>query len=194
MLTSEQIKQAAKDLHTAEKERRQIAAISLQHTDMNMDDAYAIQKNWVDMKLAEGREVIGYKVGLTSRAMQMTMHIDEPDYGTLLDDMLIEDGADIEAARFCDPRIEVELAFILKDKLEGADITIFDVLNATDYVIPALELIAARSYRIDPERGQCRHHHGRASHKANGVGPALGGCDALSQWRDGRNRFGGRCA
>ncbi len=175
MLTQEQIEQAAGELHAAEQSRQQIAAISLRHADMSMADAYAIQKNWVDIKIAEGRKVIGYKVGLTSRAMQMTMQIDEPDYGTLLDDMLFEDGADIEAARFTDPRIEVELAFILKDKLEGEYISIFDVLNATDYVIPALELIAARSYRVDPEIGYVRKIFDTIADNAANAGIIMGG-------------------
>jgi 2-oxo-hept-3-ene-1,7-dioate hydratase len=175
MLTQEQIKQAADDLHAAEKSRQQIAAISLKHPDMSMEDAYAIQKTWVDIKLGEGRQVIGYKVGLTSRAMQMTMQIDEPDYGTLLDDMVFEDGSDIEASQFTDPRIEVELAFVLKDKLEGENISIFDVLNATDYVIPALELIAARSHRIDPENGYVRKIFDTISDNAANAGIIMGG-------------------
>lgn len=175
MLTPEKIKLAADNLHAAEKNRQQIAAISLQHPDMSMDDAYAIQKTWVDMKIGEGRQVIGYKVGLTSRAMQMTMQIDEPDYGTLLDDMIFADGADIEAAQFTDPRIEVELAFILKDKLEGENVSIFDVLNATDYVIPALELIAARSHRIDPENGYVRKIVDTISDNAANAGIIMGG-------------------
>ncbi len=175
MLTSEQITRAAKELHTAEKEQRQIAAVSLRHPDMNMEDAYAIQKRWMEVKIGEGREVIGYKAGLTSRAMQMRMQIEEPDYGTLLDDMLFEDGSAIEAKQFSDPRIEVELAFILKEKLEGTQISIFDVLNATDYVIPALELIAARSYRVDPDNGYVRKIVDTISDNAASAGIIMGG-------------------
>jgi 2-oxo-hept-3-ene-1,7-dioate hydratase len=107
--------------------------------------------------------------------MQMTMQIDEPDYGTLLDDMVFEDGSDIEASQFTDPRIEVELAFVLKDRLEGANISIFDVLNATDYVIPALELIAARSYRVDPENGYVRKIFDTISDNAANAGIIMGG-------------------
>ena len=175
MLNTEQIQQAAVDLHEAEKGRTQIQAVSQQYPDMSMDEAYAIQKKWMDIKLAEGREVIGYKVGLTSRAMQMTMQIDEPDYGTLLNDMIFEDGSDIEASQFTDPRIEVELAFVLKDRLEGENVSIFDVLNATDYVIPALELIAARSYRVDPENGYVRKIFDTISDNAANAGIIMGG-------------------
>ena len=92
MLTQEQIQQAAGDLHQAEKQRIQLEATTVRYPDMDMDDAYAIQKAWVDMKLEEGRTIKGYKLGLTSRAMQMSSQIDEPDYGPLLDDMFFDDG------------------------------------------------------------------------------------------------------
>lgn len=138
MLTREDIQKAASDLHEAEKNREQITAITLEHPKMSLQDAYAVQSAWMDIKLAEGRKVVGYKVGLTSRAMQTSMQIDEPDYGTLLDNMVFDDGSDIQTSNFTDPKIEVELAFILKDRLQGEDVTIFDVLSATEYVVPAL--------------------------------------------------------
>ena len=119
MLSEADIKKAADDLYQAEIDRQQIDPVSLAHPDMTMDEAYAIQKQWVDRKVGDGRRIVGYKIGLTSRAMQDTMKIDHPDYGVLLDDMVFADGSDIETARFSDPRIEVELAFVLKDRLEG---------------------------------------------------------------------------
>jgi 2-oxo-hept-3-ene-1,7-dioate hydratase len=142
---------------------------------MTMDDAYAIQKAWVDRKLSEQRSVIGYKVGLTSRAMQMAVNIDEPDYGVLLDDMLFDDGATLKAADFLDPRIEVELAFILKQPLQGEHVSVVDVLNATDYVMPALELIAARCLRTDPETGYTRKVYDTIADNAANAGIILGG-------------------
>ena len=148
MLNDAQIARAAAAIHDAEKRCSQARAVTLEHPDMSLDDAYRIQAQWMALKQAEGREIRGYKIGLTSRAMQMTMHIDEPDYGTLLDDMFFANGAVIDAADFTDPRIEVELAFVLKDRLAGEDVTLDDVMRATDYVIPALELIAARTYRV----------------------------------------------
>ncbi|MCV6591301.1 MAG: 2-oxo-hepta-3-ene-1,7-dioic acid hydratase [Marinobacterium sp.] len=175
MLTSEQITNAANKLYTAERERQQIPALTLAHPEMTMDDAYQIQKAWVDRKIAEGASVRGYKIGLTSRAMQMAVNIDQPDYGVLLDDMFFEDGAEIRAADFLDPRIEVELAFVLKERLEGENITIFDVLNATDYVIPSLELIAARCHRTDPETGYTRKVLDTISDNAANAGIILGG-------------------
>ena len=156
MLTRDQINDAVERLHRAEQAHEQIRALTLSHTRMDMDDAYAIQSGWVARKLAEGRRVIGYKIGLTSRAMQMAMKIDTPDYGVLLDDMLFPNGARIRAGDFTDPRLEVEFAFVLKAPLFGEDVTLEQVLAATDYVVPALELIAARSYRTDPETGYTR--------------------------------------
>lgn len=175
MLTEEQIKTAAERLYEAEQNRKQIPALTLQYPELDMNDAYAIQKAWVDQKKADGRSVIGYKVGLTSRAMQMAVNIDQPDYGVLLDDMLFEDGATLKASDFLDPRIEVELAFVLKKPLFGENVSIFDVYNATDYVIPSLELIAARCMRTDPETGYTRKVYDTISDNAANAGIILGG-------------------
>lgn len=156
MLSPENVNAAADALYEAEVNRAQIAPLTLTHRGMDMDDAYAVQKAWVDRKVAEGRRVTGYKIGLTSRAMQMAMNIDTPDFGVLLDDMAFANGSAINAADFLDPRIEAEFAFVLKEPLSGDHVTIDDVLAATDYVVPALELIAARSFRVDPETGYTR--------------------------------------
>ena len=175
MLSTEQIAVAANRLYEAEVDRQQIPALTLDYPQMNMDDAYAIQKQWVDRKVDEGRTVKGYKIGLTSRAMQMAANIDEPDYGVLLDDMLFEDGATLRAADFLDPRIEVELAFVLKKPLFGDNVSVVDVLNATDYVMPALELIAARCQRTNPATGYTRKVFDTISDNAANAGVILGG-------------------
>jgi 2-oxo-hept-3-ene-1,7-dioate hydratase len=175
MMNEEQIRGAAEALDRAEKARKQIRALSLEHPDMTVEDAYAIQKTWVEIKVAGGRKIKGHKIGLTSRAMQQSMQINEPDYGTLLDDMFFEDGSDIVASDFLDPRLEVELAFILGERLEGEDVTVFDVLSATDYVTPAVELIAARSHRIDPESGRARSVRDTISDNAGNAGIIVGG-------------------
>lgn len=156
MLSKDDIAAAADALYDAEKNRVQIRPMTLAHAGMTIDDAYAVQKAWVDRKIADGRTVTGYKIGLTSRAMQMAMNIDTPDFGVLLDDMHFPNGAEIRAADFTDPRIEAELAFVLKAPLSGENVSVDDVIAATDYVVPALELIAARSYRVDPETGYKR--------------------------------------
>ena len=125
--------------------------------------------------MADGRRIVGRKIGLTSRAMQQSSQINEPDFGTLLDEMVYKDAAEIPCARFIDPMIEVELAFILKQRLEGDQVTIFDVLSATDYVIPALEIIDARCHRIDPESKRPRKVMDTISDNAANVGIVLGG-------------------
>ncbi len=170
-----EIDQAALALHEAERGRRQIRPLTIEHPDMDMDDAYAIQDAWVAIKLAEGRSIRGHKIGLTSRAMQQAMQIDEPDSGVLLDDMFFDSGAPIEAEQFTDPRLEVELAFILDDTIAGEDVTLADVLNATGYVMPAVEIIAARSFRVDPETGQPRTVFDTISDNAANAGLVMGG-------------------
>jgi 2-oxo-hept-3-ene-1,7-dioate hydratase len=175
MLTKEEIQTAADRLYAAEVNRQQIPALTLDFPHMDMDDAYAIQRKWVDRKIEEGRTIKGYKIGLTSRAMQMAVNIDEPDYGILLDDMFFEDGATLKASDFLDPRIEVELAFVLKKPLFGENISIIEVLNATDYVMPALELIAARCLRTDPKTGYTRKVYDTISDNAANAGIILGG-------------------
>ena len=174
MLNSDQIDSAAAELFEAERNRTAIDPISLRHNNMDMADAYAIQKCWVDKKIANGQRVIGYKIGLTSRAMQQTMKIDTPDYGVLLDDMLFENNSEISAADFIDPRIEVELAFVLKKRLFGENLSIEEVLDATDYVQPALELIAARSHRVHPDTGYTRNVFDTISDNAANAGIVLG--------------------
>jgi 2-oxo-hept-3-ene-1,7-dioate hydratase len=141
----------ARELHESERSRVQIRHFSRRFPGMTIEDSYAIQREWMKLKRAEGRRVVGHKIGLTSRAMQLSSQITEPDYGTLLDDMVLRDGSEVETQRFILPRLEVEFAFILARPLEGPGVTLFDVLNATDYVIPTLELIDARIEQADRE-------------------------------------------
>ncbi len=175
MLHSEIHLDLARQLHRAEHTREQILAPSLQHPQITIADAYAVQKAWIAIKLAEGRVVKGHKIGLTSSAMQQSSQIDEPDYGTLLDDMFFDDGADIPTDRFIVPMLEMELAFILGKRLEGANVTLFDVLSATDYVVPALELIDARCHRVDPQTKRPRRVFDTISDNAANAGIVIGG-------------------
>lgn len=165
----------ASRLDQAERERKQIRQLSLEHPDMTIADAYAVQREWVAQKLRAGRRVIGHKIGLTSRAMQLSSQIDEPDYGTLLDDMLYADGAAIERGRYIVPRVEVELAFILDRPLRGPGVTLFDVLDAVSYVTPALEIIDARSQQIDPDTQRPRKVVDTIADNAANAGLVLGG-------------------
>ena len=139
----------ARELQQSQHSRVQLRQFSLRYPQMEIADSYAIQREWMKLARAEGRHAIGHKIGLTSRAMQLASQITEPDYGTLLDDMLLRDGSEVEAARFIVPRFEVEFAFILAKPLKGPGTTLFDVLNATDYIVPALELIDARIEQFD---------------------------------------------
>jgi 2-oxo-hept-3-ene-1,7-dioate hydratase len=162
-------------LHQAEQSREQIRQISLDYPTITIDDAYAVQREWVSLKIAEGRVLKGHKIGLTSKAMQASSQISEPDYGALLDDMFFHDGSDIPVDRFIVPRIEVELAFVLAKPLRGPNCTLFDVYNATDYVIPALELIDARCHNVDPETQRPRKVFDTISDNAANAGVILGG-------------------
>ncbi|TFZ01826.1 2-oxo-hept-4-ene-1,7-dioate hydratase [Ramlibacter humi] len=148
MFDDQLIRQLAAELHASEQSRAQVEHFSRRFPGMTIEDGYAVSRAWVKMKIAEGRQVRGHKIGLTSRAMQMSSQIDEPDYGTLLDDMFFEPGG-IPMKRFIAPRVEVELAFVLKKKLEGDRISVDDVLDATDYVTPAIEIIDARIEQFD---------------------------------------------
>lgn len=175
MLTPEDIEQAAATLDQAEKSRMQTGLLSLKHPGMTMEDAYAIQAAWVRTKRAAGRKVIGWKIGLTSKAMQYALNINIPDSGVLFDDMLFEDGATVAKDRFIQPRIEAEIAFVMKAPLKGPHVTVFDVLNATDYVTPALEILDTRILRVDPETKKTRNVCDTISDNAANAGIVLGG-------------------
>ena len=168
------IHQLAAELHQSEKTRVQIEHFSKRFPGMTIEDGYQISRAWVAMKMAEGRTVKGHKIGLTSRAMQQASQITEPDYGTLLSDMFFTPG-DIPAARFIAPRVEVELAFVLKHKLEGSHITIDDVLAATDYVTPAIEIIDARIEQFDSHTKAMRTVFDTISDNAANAGIVVGG-------------------
>ncbi|HBP15756.1 MAG TPA: 2-oxo-hepta-3-ene-1,7-dioic acid hydratase [Gammaproteobacteria bacterium] len=174
MLTSEQILMAAKQLDDAEKNKQPIKPLTLSLEGIGMDDAYAIQKAWVEMKRARGDGITGYKIGLTSRAMQQAMDIDTPDFGVLFESMRFVNGSTIEADDFLDPRIEAEFAFVMKSSLFGEDLSVELVLGATDYVVPALELISARSYRVDPDSGYTRNVFDTIADNAASAGYILG--------------------
>ena len=138
MLDTPIINQLAGELHQSEKSRVQVEQFSKRFPTIEIADSYAIQREWVALKMAEGRTLKGHKIGLTSRAMQRASNITEPDSGSLLDDMFFREGSEIPTDRFIVPRIEVELAFVLARPLSGPNCTIYDVLSATDYVKPAL--------------------------------------------------------
>jgi 2-oxo-hept-3-ene-1,7-dioate hydratase len=173
MFNAERTRQLAAELQASERSRVQVEHFSKRFPEMTVEDGYAISRAWVQMKIAEGRQVRGHKIGLTSRAMQISSQIDEPDYGTLLDDMFFEPG-DIPTQRFIAPRVEVELAFVLKRKLAG-EVSVEEVLAATDYVTPAIEIIDARIEQFDRHTKVMRKVQDTISDNAANAGIILGG-------------------
>ena len=174
-LSNDDILNCAKRLHQAEKTRAQIRQLSQDYPAITIADAYAIQKAWVAIKLAEGRIIKGHKIGLTSKAMQSALNIDEPDSGVLLDDMFFADGGLVPTDRFISTRVEAELAFIMSKPLSGPDCTMFDVLNATDFVVPALEILDTRIERVDRETKATRKIFDTIADNAANAGIVLGG-------------------
>ncbi len=169
------VRALAQKLNDAETNRVQIRQLTLEYPGMTIADAYAIQHEWVAMKIAGGRRLKGRKIGLTSKAMQNSVGIMEPDYGSLFDDMFFPDGFDVPVQRFIEPRVEVELAFVLGKTLRGPDCTLFDVLSATDYVVPAMEIIDSRLQRVDPVTGSTRKIMDSIADNAANAGIVLGG-------------------
>ncbi|GAA1915691.1 2-oxo-hepta-3-ene-1,7-dioic acid hydratase [Microbacterium aoyamense] len=134
----------ADELSAAEDARATVPLLTARHDGMSVEDAYAVQREWHRRGIRAGRRHVGRKIGLTSKVMQVATGITEPDYGAIFADMIFESGAVIEHARFSNVRIEVELAFVLGTAIEGPHASIFDVLRATEYVVPALEILSSR--------------------------------------------------
>jgi len=144
MLSDADRKKCADILMNAQKEHKQATPFSQTFPAITIEDSYAISADVCERKIKAGAKLIGHKVGLTSKAMQRSSMIDEPDYGYILDDQMIGDGAKVKHADFCKPRVEVELAFVMGKRLEGPAVGLADVLRATEYVIPAIEIVDAR--------------------------------------------------
>jgi len=172
-LSLSDIDAAAEALLAAEANRKQVGLLSLQHPDMTLDDAYAIQSAQMARKLAAGRKIIGWKIGLTSKVMQDALGITTPDSGVIYDDMDFADGCTVPADRFIQPRIEAEIAFVLKAPLDGK-VTREQVLAATDFVAPAIEILDTRIVRADPATGQPRKIVDTISDNAANGGIVLG--------------------
>lgn len=145
MITQQQRQEAANALLKAETDRKPIVQPSKTYSSLELEDAYKIQALWAEARVAKGARIVGHKIGLTSRAMQMASKMTEPDYGVILDDALYNDGAQIKADVFIKPRLEVELAFVMGDDLAGSGTRIYDVMRATEFVVPALEIIDYRT-------------------------------------------------
>jgi 2-keto-4-pentenoate hydratase len=130
----------------SEAEESLIGTTSLTSADPNLtvEEAYEIQLENIERKVAQGQTIVGKKIGLTSKAMQDLLGVDEPDYGHLLDSMVIENGSAVPKQKVLQPKVEGEIAFILKKDLKGPNVTTLDVLQATDYILPAIEVVDSR--------------------------------------------------
>jgi 2-oxo-hept-3-ene-1,7-dioate hydratase len=175
MLPIATIEALARELYQARKQRIQVRHFSGRYPAMTVEDGYAIQRAWVKLEIADGRRIRGRKIGLTSRAMQLASQITEPDYAPLMDDMFFDQGGDIPVSRFILPRVEVELAFILGKPLQGPHVNLTDVLAATEYVCPALEIIDARIEQLDRDTKAPRKVFDTISDFAANAGIVLGG-------------------
>ncbi len=173
-MTPQQIEAEAEALFEAERSGRQRGLISLVHPGAGLDEAYAIQGALIARKRAAGRHGIGWKIGLTSRAMQEALKITTPDSGVLLDDMLFADRAMVPKGRFIQPRIEAEIAFIMGADLAGADVGRAEVIAATAAVAPSLEILDTRILRVDPQTGRARTIVDTVSDNAANAGVVLG--------------------
>jgi len=175
VLDDGQVTDAARRLLEAARTREPIRQLSLQYPDMTIEDAYRVQRALVALKTAEGRSVQARKIGLTSRTMQQSVSISEPDYGVIFDDMFFDDGGVVPFERFIRPRVEVELAFVLDRPLKGPGVTALDVLDATRWVTPALEILDARVQMTDPGTGHLRTIVDTISDNAADAGIVVGG-------------------
>lgn len=144
MLEDSTIHAIADELAVAERDRGTVPLLTARHPEMTVEDSYAVQNVWKDRGIAAGRRLVGHKIGLTSKVMQQATGITEPDYGVIFDDMVFETGAVIPFDAYSNVRIEVELAFVLGEALTGPHCTLYDVLDATKYVVPALEILSSR--------------------------------------------------
>ncbi|MBL1223610.1 2-keto-4-pentenoate hydratase [Enterococcus sp. BWR-S5] len=111
---------------------------------LTVQEAYLVQLATIEKELAQGRRITGKKIGLTSAAMQQSLGVNEPDYGHLLDSMEIQNNGKVSPELVLQPRVEGEIAFILKEDLKGPNVTAFDVIQATDYIVPAIEIVDSR--------------------------------------------------
>lgn len=150
MLTQVQREKVVTSLVKSHETKVQGIRPSEMFPDIIIEDSYAISSMVTDHFVTNGAKVIGHKVGLTSKAMQASSKIDEPDYGYIMDNVLLENGAKVPFENFCVPRVEPELTFILKEQLKGPNVGLVDVLRATEYVIPSIEIIDARV--MEPRR------------------------------------------
>jgi 2-keto-4-pentenoate hydratase len=143
-LTQELIHKEAQELYRAERERTTLRPLTQRYPEIEPQESYQIQLALIEMKKADGAKIVGKKIGLTSKAMQKMLSVDQPDYGHILDNMVLQDSAVFSVHELIQPKIEPEIAFILDRNLKGPGVTPIQVLAATRFVVPALEIIDSR--------------------------------------------------
>lgn len=143
-MTHNVVQEAADLLYAAQTRRMPIGPLTERFPGLDVAGAYAVQRVNLSRRLRDGHALVAYKIGLTSKPMQTLLGVDEPDFGYILDDMVLTNGAAVAGTRFCAPRVEPEVAFLLRDPLNGPGVTVDDVYAATDAVAPALEIVDSR--------------------------------------------------
>jgi 2-keto-4-pentenoate hydratase len=144
MVSDTVIRELADELWQADRTSVPIEPLTDRHADLVIEDAYAIQSHNIQRRISAGAQVRGRKVGLTSLPMQRLLGVDEPDYGVIVDDMLVEDGDPIDLARLVQPRVEAEMAFVMDRDLAGPGVTAATALASIAGVLPAVEIVDSR--------------------------------------------------
>lgn len=147
MLNNETRQAIAQEIFDCYKNTRQISLLTKSYPEIETEDAYRIQEQVIGRFIDEGRKIKGYKIGLTSKAMQEMAGTDEPDYSVLLDDMFVDEDAHLDRDNFSDPLVEIEIAFVMKERLQGPGINAADVIRATDFILPSIEVVDFRIAR-----------------------------------------------
>lgn len=148
MLDAETRQQIVADIENTYLTRKPLPLLTQTYPDLTIEDSYAIQETFTQNRVAEGHSIRGYKVGLTSKVMQETMQGTEPDFSAMTDDLFFPEDTDIEASKFFFPLIEIEIAFVMKEALKGPGILPQDVIRATDFVLPSIEIV---DFRVGPD-------------------------------------------
>jgi 2-oxo-hept-3-ene-1,7-dioate hydratase len=150
-LPDSDVASAAQALYQAEIDNVPITPISETYPTADVDDAYRISQAVTDLKVAAGRVIKGHKIGLTSKAMRSLTNATEPDYGTMFDDWFVMEGSVVPRSTMNRPLVEVELAFVLKTALVGPAVNAADVIRATEFVLPAIEIVDTRQKGRGPK-------------------------------------------
>ncbi len=147
MLSEDLHKEIAGKIYRCFETREQLPLLTAEYPEIEVSDSYRIQEHVVSSFLAAGRKIKGYKIGLTSKPMQEMAGTTEPDFSAMLDDMFIDEASELDISRWADPIVEIELAFVMKEKLSGPGINIAEVIRATDFVLPSIEIVDFRVAR-----------------------------------------------